>query len=281
MTNSAVQGDRLPVYRIRAVNTSPDSENKIHDDDVAARHGFRGGLVPGVAVYGYMTVALVERFSLGWLERGSMQVRFHKPFFEGDLVVVRSSVVNSNVPVRISIAAEREDGAACATGLATVGSNPARLSEPLATDFADAPLPPPELRPVASSESLEPGTVLGSIVETFDSDAVGSTLLKAIGEDLPVYFGREAVAHPAYLLGFSNQLLMRNFKLGPWIHAASDIANLGVARNGDELVVRGRIAECYERKGRELVVLDAIILANGDRPIQRVRHTAIYRLRPG
>ncbi|HEX8090436.1 MAG TPA: hypothetical protein VF762_16375, partial [Blastocatellia bacterium] len=76
----------LPPYRVRARNTSATSENKIHDDETAARYGFRGGLVPGVTVYAYMTVPLVAQFSDAWLERGSMQVKFHQPFYEGEEV---------------------------------------------------------------------------------------------------------------------------------------------------------------------------------------------------
>ena len=53
----------LPL-RIRAVNTAADSENKIHNDAIAAEYGFRGGLVPGVTVYGYMAAAAIEHFGL-------------------------------------------------------------------------------------------------------------------------------------------------------------------------------------------------------------------------
>ena len=74
----------LSIYRVRARNTSVDSENKIHVDAVAASYGFRGALVPGISVYAYMSVPLVERFGLDWLERGSMQVKFHQPFYDGD-----------------------------------------------------------------------------------------------------------------------------------------------------------------------------------------------------
>ena len=38
------------IFRVRAHNTAADTENKINDDRVAAAHGFRGGLVPGVTV---------------------------------------------------------------------------------------------------------------------------------------------------------------------------------------------------------------------------------------
>jgi len=33
---------------VSAYNTAAASDNKIHDDSVARRFGFRGGLVPGV-----------------------------------------------------------------------------------------------------------------------------------------------------------------------------------------------------------------------------------------
>ena len=45
---------RLQAYRVTAYNTSKQSENKIHDDTVARRFGFSGGLVPGVDVMAYM-----------------------------------------------------------------------------------------------------------------------------------------------------------------------------------------------------------------------------------
>ena len=49
--------ERLPSYTVKARNTSTSSENKIHDDAVAKTYGFRGGLVPGVTVYAYLTDA--------------------------------------------------------------------------------------------------------------------------------------------------------------------------------------------------------------------------------
>ena len=42
-----------------AVNTAPDSENRMHGDE-AARYGFSSGLVPGVDVLGYLALP-------GWL----------------------------------------------------------------------------------------------------------------------------------------------------------------------------------------------------------------------
>ena len=65
----------LPL-RVRAVNTAVDSENKIHHDPVAAGYGLRGGLVPGVTVYGYMAAAAMEHFGPEWLDRGRWMFDF-------------------------------------------------------------------------------------------------------------------------------------------------------------------------------------------------------------
>lgn len=269
--------ERLSAYRVRARNTAVESENKIHDDGVAASYGFRGGLVPGVIVYGYMTVPIVERFGLAWLEHGSMQVKFHQPFYEGGEVIVRGEMDADSDPIKVAVKAEREDGIVCATGLATVNDDSSWLGEARLDDYAEAGLPSIDARPPASRESLAQGLVLGTLKEKLDLK--DTALIKSIGERLPVYYGAEAVAHPVTLLSLANQIMMRNFVLGPWIHAASDLINHGVARGGDEIAVRGRIRDVFERKGHEFFTIDLLLVANDSRIIQQVRHTAIYRPR--
>jgi acyl dehydratase len=264
-------------YRVRARNTSGDSENKIHDDATAASFGFRGGLVPGVTVYAYMTVPIVERFDLDWLERGSMQVKFHQPFYDGEEVLVRAEVDASADPIKVAITAEREDGIVCATALATVNDRSAWLGEARLEDYPEAPLPLIDARPVPSRELLAPGTALGTLKETVSLP--DTTALANLDERLPIYSGAQAVTHPFTLLALANQILVRNYKLGPWIHAASDLINWSGVRTGEEISVRGRIADCFERKGHEFVVLDLLVLANNNRVVQQVRHTAIYRPR--
>jgi hypothetical protein len=230
----------METYRVRARNTAPDSENRIHDDRIAALYGFRAGLVPGVTVYGYLTVPVVDRFGADWLARGGMRVRFLQPVYEGDELVVTLS--GNDV-------AAGKDGTVCAAGEIF-------WSEDAPPDLALYPEQPlPAVRPPASAESLAPGRVLG-------------TLYAAL--PLP---NEEA------LLTLSNHLLMQNVQLGPWLHAASEIRHFSLAQDGERLAVRGRVAERFERKGHRFLVLD-IVVAAGDRLIQHVRHTAIYELRP-
>ena len=267
----------LPIYRVRARNTSADSDNKIHDDSVAASYGFRGGLVPGVTVYAYMTVPLVERFGLDWLERGSMQVKFHQPFYDGDEVVVRCETDLGADPISVAVTAEKESGLVCATALATVNDRAAWLGEPRLEDYPEAPLPALEARVVPTPESLVAGKVLGTLNETIT--APDRTLLEKLDEQLLIYFGAEAVAHPFVFLSLANHVLMSNYRLGPWIHTASDLKNWSAVHNGETISIRGRIAASFERKAHEFVVLDLLVTADKIRVVQQVRHTAIYRPR--
>lgn len=272
-------GNQLPVYRVKAKNTAVDSDNKIHDDAVAAKFGFRGGLVPGVIVYAYMTVPLVERFAEDWLERGSMQVKFHQPFYEGETVIVSAEVDDEAEPAKVIIKAEREDGSVCATGLATVNDDSRWLGNAAIADFSEHPLPDFSLRPVAKRENLIAGARLGSFAETIDLPGAGVDYLQSINERLPVYYGANAVAHPGYLLGRANEIFVRNFKLNPWIHVGSDLINYGILQDGEELSIRGRLREVFEHKGHEMASMDLLFVANGNRIVQQVRHTAIYKIR--
>ena len=60
----------LEPYRVVAFNSARHSENKMHDDTVAKRYGFSGGLVPGVDVMAYMMHLPVRRWGRDFLERG-------------------------------------------------------------------------------------------------------------------------------------------------------------------------------------------------------------------
>jgi hypothetical protein len=43
-----------------AFNTAPDSENRIHGDELAKEYGFEGGLVPGVTISAYKVHPVIE-----------------------------------------------------------------------------------------------------------------------------------------------------------------------------------------------------------------------------
>lgn len=241
-------------FLVRAVNTAIDSENRIHDNSVAAEYGFRGGLVPGVTIYGYMASAVIEHFGTRWLESGAMDVRFFQPFYEGEQVAIS---IAEEAQGRIKVEAGR------ASGVAWIET--ARSGE----DLPECPL---SERIPASREALQPGTILGSIEKTLDLSQPG------MAAPLDAYIGDERFAHPAIILALANEILLTNYILGPWIHSSSEVRNYAPARDGEHLDVRGKIVDAYERKGHELVVLDIAVMGS-HRPLSRIRHIAIWRLR--
>ncbi|MEW6125812.1 MAG: MaoC family dehydratase [Acidobacteriota bacterium] len=264
-------------YGIRARNTAADSENKIHDDEIASRYGFRGGLVPGVTVYAYMTVPLVESFGEGWLERGAMQVKFNRPVYEGESLTIRADVDNDTEPRRVFINAEREDGEVCAVAIATLDDKDSWMM-PQIDDYPIKDLPESEARSKALRENFIIGAAIGTLTEKIDLTGQAKDYLQKIDEHLPNYFGERAVLHPGYLLSLANQIFVCNFTVSPWIHVGSELINRSAVRDGERLAVRGRIAECFERKGHEFVVLDLLFVANENRIAAQARHTAIYKL---
>ena len=257
-------GARPADHTVVAHNTATESTNKIHDDGVAQAYGFRGGLVPGVDVYAYLTHLPVREWGRDWLAHGSMTARFVTPVYDGRRVTVTGSWDDGAL-----VLAVHDGETSCASGRA------ARVPMP-----SDRPEPPaaarPAERPPAAPEVLAPGTVLGSIVERFDAAQHG-TYLADVRETLPLY-ADEGIAHPGWLLRFANSALSQNVVLGPWIHVSSELALLGVVQDGATVEARAVVHDEFERKGHRFVTLDVAISADGD-AVQRITHTAIYQPR--
>jgi hypothetical protein len=263
----------LPPHNVRAHNAATASENKIHDDTVARRHGFAGGLVPGITVFGYLTRPVVQAWGSAWLERGFMAARFRQPIYEGDDVsVVGSAAVDGDV---LTADVEARTGSDEACAVADARLIPSRPLVPSLDDYPEGPLPAVRLDP--TPEAMAGVDVLGSVEAGFRAGRIDETLA-LVGDDLPLYRDL-GVAHPTWLLYFANALLASNVALGPWIHTASTVQNLGLLRDGQRLSARGRVTGLSERRGHDLVDLDVLLVADGVRPVMHVRHSAIYRLR--
>ncbi len=260
----------LGPHCVVAVNRSLESENKIHDDAVARRFGFKGGLVPGVEVYAYMTHLPVMRWGRDWLEHGVAECRLRKPVYDGETAIVTAAETPKGLDILIE-----SGGETCLTGHAALPQSP---PSPPAV-FAAAPLPPdrPENRPPADETSLAVGIRLASRPFRATGE-YAAQYLRDIGETLPLY-ATEGLVHPGTILHFGNWVLRENVALGPWMHVGSRVEHFGLARLGEELSARALVTANYEHKGHRFVEADVMVYAEGTRPIARIAHTAIYRPR--
>lgn len=243
-------------YTITARNPATGSENRIHADDVARRYGFRGGLVPGVIVYGYVATGLADP---DWVTRGRAEVRFRKPCYEGDLLEID---LGPDGAIEV-----RSPGGVCVTGRASAGPDnrgPAVASQD--------PAPAPGRRPLASESSLAKGTSLGRIPLPTSEEALTSYLDKIGAGDWTL-----DALHPGMLLEGANWVLAANVVLPPWIHVESSIAHRRAVRVGEAVEVHAAVAEEWEHKGHRFAALD-VAWRSADDVVAVGRHVVIWQL---
>src|SRR5216684_313678 len=138
---------RLEAYRVSAYNTAKLSENKMHDDTVARRFGFSGGLVPGVDVMAYMMHLPVAKWGRAFLERGLIEARFVKPVYDGETADVTGEESDGGLSIEVESRGQR-----CATGRASLPASAPALSMSDFSETAAVTERSPE-----NAKSYEPG----------------------------------------------------------------------------------------------------------------------------
>ena len=254
-------------YSVVAYNTAKLSENKMHDDTVAKRYGFDGGLVPGVDVMAYMMHLPVAKWGRAFLERGVIEARFVKPVYDGETANVTGEESNGVLSIEV-----QSRGALCATATASL---PASAPVVPMTDFRDVAAVT-DRKPVGPA-SYEVGKWLGTVPRDWAGDAA-KQYLTDIRETDPIY-ANEGLGHPGLLQRVMNKVLVDNAILGPWIHVGSRMQLLSAARAGDAITARARVTGNYDKKGHRFVELDALVVANGKTPLAHCHHIAIYQPR--
>ncbi len=229
---------------LTAVNSDPESENRMHADDVAQSLGFQAGLVPGVDVFEYMTRLLIDT-EPGWFAAGGFaELRLLKPYYDGEAVHVTLD------PQERLVQADDRATLRYETGVLETAAVP---------QFA----PLPSVRPKACEDLLTSGASLGSFRRNLRT-------------------GESASQTAREFLELANRLLMHNFILDPWIHAGSRIHWLFNGMNQiREVEVRGEILEHKERKGHGFVTFRVVYLDvdQAMSPVAWIDHTAIWKFR--
>ena len=230
------------IHRVVAVNET-GSANRVHDDEFARRLGFRGGLVPGATVYGYMAVLPERAWGERWRGGGTMSARFAAPFYDGEEVTVTAAETPEG---GLALEARTPAGEVCATGGASASSAD---PPPDAGRYPAGPLP----------ETLRPPVLV-------EGETLGTVRMALRLE-------------PAWPARLGNSVLMANVELPPWIHVETRTRHLAAVRDGEPVEDRTLVAGAWERRGHRFVDLDVLVL-NGDsgQPVAQLRHVAIVEL---
>jgi len=260
-----------------AFNPVPDSENRIHGDEIARAYGFRGGLVPGVVVSACLLHPAAVAWGRDWIERGRAHVVVASPVYDGEAFRVE---VEEASPEAYQARLIDPRGATCATAAVSL---PATLPEaPLRR--GDAELERDSPRPRASRETFDRlrDAGLRALRGRWGEDAEITRYLRDPSQMAPIH--RDAgLAHPAFILGLTNWLLGRNVKMDAWLHLETHSQHFRAIAPDTEVWVEAEIADLFEKKGHEFVDLDVAIFAEPNGPdeaaVAQVRLRAIYQLR--
>ena len=257
------EADVASEYRSVARNFSAETENRIHDLEVAQKFGFEGGLVPGAAVFGHMTHPLIEAMGEGWATGHRGEVRFLKPAYDGDELVVRHMVAGDDHLVR------------CFARGDTL------LSELRTGPWHEAPEAAPEVGNPASAQRPEirwDNIHVGEPFPAFEwqpSVVENAEFAAQVADDLDIYAG--GLVHPHGWLNIANRALTRRYLLPAWMHVGSDFRLHQPIRVGDSVDVRAVPTNKWRRKGHEFLDLTLAFVVAGTVAME-IRHTAIFKI---
>ena len=178
--------ERTP-YTVRARNLAPDSDNKIHDDEVARRFGFTGALVPGVEVFAYATQPFAAEWGEDFLRQGVIDVRFRRPVYDGEDVAVAATPGDAGYVVTLA----GPDGEVRALGTARLAKAP---HAPDVSRYVDTPRADPP--PRADETSLAVGRHFGTVHEPVTPEG-HAAYLEGVSDTLPLY---KQWVHPGEIL---------------------------------------------------------------------------------
>jgi len=267
-------GSPLPPYRVRAAPSEIEPPNLIYQDEQARHYGYRGGLVPTASIYAYMSHSLVELLGRDWLDRGSAEVRFEHPLFDGEELRVSGQVssVEEDGSLGIDYRAENGSGVACGLGAAWLPAHETR-PEPSMEQYPRGKL---EERQRVSLQSLDVGHILCPFQAEFTWKQQWEYCQKNIRDHLPQY---QSAIHPGWLLTLANWILVANYDLPAWVPISSRVQHFHLQETECLVDVRGLVSEKYEYKGHHVMVLDLAVFADS-RCLQIIRNTVIFRVAP-
>jgi hypothetical protein len=266
-------GSTLPEHRAKA-SIDPAGNNRIQNDEYARRYGFRAGLAPGICIFACMSRVLVESMGKSWLERGSADVRFVRPVYEGEEIraVGAVSSIAQDGTVLVECQAVNNQGATCGIGSAKLPpQSPA--PEPSLSDY-----PPGRARlhrPILL-DSLKPGEILTPTACDLTWNIHWQYCQKSIRDHHPLY---QKALHPGWILSQASQILSANYTVPAWIDVSSQVQNFHCLEEEGSIVTRGRVEEKFERHGDRYIVLNLAVFAQ-ELCLQTIRYTAIFHIAP-
>jgi acyl dehydratase len=254
-------------YAVVAANHAESSENRIHSDDVAQRYGFSGALVPGVAVFGYMSHEVTRSLGASWLRHSITDLRLLKPAYAGDQLTID---IGETEEQGHRVACHNPNGVLLAT-LDVLQPPTMPAPDPRWRIVSDAPDPPREPIRWDVLDVHRPWrtfTWQPTVAENRD-------FTERVADELAVY--ATGLLHPHLVQHMANVVLVRRFMMPAWIHVGTVMHFRRALKAGDTIEMRTVPIDKWERKGHQFLKLYIAFVVD-DTPAVEAWHTAIFRI---
>ncbi len=257
-----------------AINTVPDSINRIHTDEGAREYGFAGGLVPGIAMFSYACETIRKLGGDRWVDSGFTQMRYSYPVYHGseiEVVAESSESAENGGEVSGTFRVSDESAHLCGSGRFIDRDADAY---PGAREHSAYQSPWPEVKPLIRS-TLAATNTFGSVNTTPELSEMVA-YMEALGLD-PSYYVDHDICQLGFLARTYTLLINANFeRVGPTIHAGTDIQVIRPIRIGEPISVRGRVDRLFRRKGQGYWAFELEWVARDESTCIWATHTAVY-----
>lgn len=258
-----------------AFNTAPDSENRIHGDELAKEYGFEGGLVPGVTISAYLAHPVIEVWGKDWLERGFANCRITSPLYDNERFQVFLDSVDDH---HMNTTLIRSNGVASANAETSITKDlpkaPSLRKDKIVEIDFEAPVATKEVWLKLKEEGCRAFKFYwgGKDPLTYLRD------INSLPDLLQPHKG--GFSNLCFLLGCSNWVLAGNTYMNPWVHLQTISQNFRPVPHGTSLLTEMDINKVYEKKGHEFVDVNVNLFDEKDEVcVMSINLIAIYKLR--
>lgn len=262
-----------------AFNQVPDSDNRIHSDELARAYGFTGALVPGVTISACLIHPAVQAWGMDWLDRGHAHVTVKSPLYDLAPFTVKLSSV-TDTAYEASLHTDNRLSATATVSLPdTPGQAPVIRHDPLLPEGGEIP--------DATRESMTALQTHGCPAHRFLWSADHEMArYQRDQQQMPALLRTDGrpdgggFANMAFLLGCANRHFAAVARMSPWIHLETRSQNFAAVALDTALISEMQILELFERKGHEFADCRFNLFnADSGQPVCSIEQRAIYQLR--
>ena len=255
-----------------ARNFSHASENRMHDDSVAAQMGFEGALVPGVAVFGIASIPLIQTHGTALLENHTWHTRFLKPAYHDQSVRVQTAATASGCEATLY---NDTDTLLCTLQVHN-GTQAPEFEQHALTRDATPLSQQPEERPLISWDSVHTHEPF-PICEWTPTYMENAERAAQVGDEQPPFAAPNGPIHPHLLLGQANTALVNRYQMPAWIHVGSEIRMHHLLRADSPYHVHTTVIRKWEKKGHQFLTAYIAFESSGEL-VTEILHTAIFSI---